>query len=87
MRRIPLANRVVLGLSVNLKTLDLLDHSSLGGAAMAPSGNAAPMASAATIFMSVDVFICVSLSVPRWVGTVPARQLLLCQFRWSTASN
>jgi hypothetical protein len=39
MRRIPLANRVVLGLSVNLKTLDLLDHSSLGHGLCRRSGD------------------------------------------------
>ncbi|MGB7840998.1 MAG: hypothetical protein WBL40_23095, partial [Terrimicrobiaceae bacterium] len=34
----------------------------------APSGNAAPMANPAPIFMSVDVFICIFLPGPALTG-------------------
>ena len=40
---------------------------------MAPSGNAAPMANAATVFMSIDVFIVSFFSAPCLLDTVPAR--------------
>ena len=46
-----------------------------GGPAMAPSGNAAPMASAATVFMSVDAFILCFFRAPRLLGTVLAAPL------------
>jgi hypothetical protein len=47
----------------------------VGCAAMAPSGNAAPMAKAAAIFMSIDVFIVSSFRAPRLLGTVPPSPL------------
>jgi hypothetical protein len=46
---------------------------SAGCAAMAPSGNAAPTASAATFFMSIDAFIVSFFPTPHLLGTVPAR--------------
>jgi hypothetical protein len=42
---------------------------------MAPSGNAAPMTNAATVFMSIDVFIVSFFPAPRLLGTVPAGTL------------
>jgi hypothetical protein len=55
---------------------------------MAPSGNAAPMASAATVFMSIDAFIVSSFAALRLLGTVLARTFSFARASgwWSTLS-
>ncbi len=60
------------------RSFDLLDHVSLGHRLSRLSGdgtkgNAAPTASAATVFISIDVFIVSFFPAPRLLGTVLVR--------------
>jgi hypothetical protein len=72
-------HEIVFSSGLDLRGLGLLDHASLGrGFSMAPSGNAAPMASETTIFMSIDSF----LSGPRLLA-----RCLACTSSFARASG